>query len=133
MIQNKVIARYQDGRVLKGVTSDFLPNKEVFHLALKDDWESRPLEIRISDLKAVFFVKDFVGDSKYNDLKEYSSTKPVIGRKILVNFKDGEVVLGTTQGYQPNRSGFFVIPADPQSNNERCFVVSTATKDVSFP
>ena len=39
---------------------------------------------------------------------------------------------GTTQGYQPGRLGFFVIPADPDSNNERCYVVTNATQDVSF-
>ena len=130
MIQNKVVARYQDGRVLKGYTGDFLPNKEVFHLTLKDDRESRPIEVHVAELKAVFFVKDFVGNAKYNDVKEYHPTKPVIGRKIRVVFKDGEILLGTTQGYQPSRTGFFVFPADPQSNNERCFVVSAATREV---
>jgi hypothetical protein len=32
MIQNKIVVRYQDGRINKGVTSDFSPNKDLFHL-----------------------------------------------------------------------------------------------------
>lgn len=28
--------------------------------------------------------------------------------------------------------GFFVFPADASSNNDRCFVVSAAVKDVTF-
>jgi hypothetical protein len=35
-------------------------------------------------------------------------------------------------GYQPNRSGFFLVPADPESNNERCYIVSAAVKKVEF-
>jgi hypothetical protein len=53
-------------------------------------------------------------------------------RKIRVVFADGETLVGTTQGYQPGRPGFFVVPADSGSNNDRCFVVSAATKEVSF-
>jgi hypothetical protein len=49
-----------------------------------------------------------------------------------VVFQDGETLVGTTQGYDPTRPGFFVIPADPASNNDRCFVVTRATKTVSF-
>jgi hypothetical protein len=49
-----------------------------------------------------------------------------------VVFGDGETLAGTTQGYDANRPGFFVMPLDPGSNNERCFVVTRATKEVVF-
>ena len=32
MIQNKIVVRYQDGRMSKGYTSNFMPNKDIFHL-----------------------------------------------------------------------------------------------------
>lgn len=132
MPQNKVVARFQDGRILKGFTSDFLPAKEMFHLSPQDVAPgARPLEVRVAELKAVFFVKDFAGDSQHKD--DADATHPAIGgRKIKVTFKDGEVIVGTTQGYQPGRPGFFVVPLDGKSNNERCFVVSAATQEVSF-
>ena len=33
MIGNKVVARYRDGRIVRGFTQDFLPNRPSFHLA----------------------------------------------------------------------------------------------------
>jgi hypothetical protein len=132
MIQNKIVLRYLDGRVLKGFTADFSPNKEIFHLTQKDTPGSQATEVRLGELKAVFFVKDPMGNPQHNEMKEFDPSKPVAGRKIKVTFKDGETLVGTTQGYQPNRPGFFLVPADPKSNNERCFVVSAATKSVSF-
>ena len=132
MIQNKIVVRYQDGRVLKGFTRDFLPNKDLFHLSPMDAPESKPQEVRIPELKAVFFVKDFMGNPQYKARQEFDPSRPVIGRKIRVVFRDGETLVGTTQGYEPGRPGFFLIPADSQSNNERCFVVSAATQEVSF-
>lgn len=133
MIQNKVVARYQDGRIMKGMTSDFLPTKEIFHVAPTEAAAgAKPIAVSMKELKAVFFVKDYAGNADYHESKEFDPSKPVPGRKIKVVFKDGEVLIGTTQGYQPGRPGFFVVPSDPKSNCDRCFVVSAAARDVSF-
>jgi hypothetical protein len=131
MPQNLVIARYQDGRVLKGFSVDFLPTKEAFHPTLAGTPPaSKPVEIRLSELKAVFFVKALEGNQQYQEHKEFPPSGPPAARKLRVIFKDGETLLGTTQGYQPGRPEFFLIPAD--LNNERCFVVTAATREVSF-
>ena len=133
MTPSKVVVRYNDGNVLKGFTSDFLPAKADFHFTTDNAPPgSKPGLIRISDLKALFFVKDFSGNPQYRDRKEFDPSRPVAGRKIKVLFTDGEVMIGATQGYQPGRPGFFLVPADPQSNIERCFVVTAATKEISF-
>jgi len=133
MLQNKVVVRYQDGRVMKGFTSDFMPGKSMLHLNTREAQPgSKPVPVSIQDLKAIFFVKDFEGNPKHQDKMEFHPDKPVSGRKIKVIFKDGELLVGTTQGYQPGRPGFFVFPADPESNNDRCFVVSPATKGIWF-
>ncbi len=134
MIQNKIVARFKDGRVLKGYTSDFLPTKPLFHLtttaAVSD---SKAAEVRMADLKAIFFVKDLDGKPQpHTHRQEFDPNKPAVGRKIRVVFKDGEILTGTTQGYDPSRPGFFVIPADSQSNNDRCFVLAGSTQQVSF-
>src|SRR6185436_18455903 len=114
---NKVVAHYQDGHVLKGVTNDFLPAKDRFHLVPGDSpTGSKPAEVLVAELKALFFVKDFAGDPAHKRSQEFEAGKQTSGRKIRVDFKDGEVMVGTTQGYQPNRPGFFVVPADAQSN-----------------
>jgi hypothetical protein len=94
--------------------------------------EEKPIEISIKDLKAVFFVKDFAGNPQHVKSNEFDPSRPQNGRKIRVEFKDGEVLVGTTMGYQPGRQGFFILPADTGSNNERCYVVSAFTKEISF-
>lgn len=130
---NRIVARYNDGRLLKGVTNDFLPAKSSFHVVPADSAPgAKPLEVLVADLKAVFFVRDFAGHPEHKEADQFDPAKPPPGRKIRIVFKDGEVLLGTTQGYDRSRPGFFVIPADAKSNNERCFVVASATQDVSF-
>ncbi len=133
MILNKIVIRYEDGRILKGQTSDFLPTKPVFHVSLIDAQPNTPpLEVQITGVKAIFFVKDFIGNREHNEVQGFSTERSVGGRKIMVVFKDGETLIGTTQGYDPSRPGFFVVPIDADSNNERCFVVTGATEKVSF-
>ncbi|HON59733.1 MAG TPA: hypothetical protein P5040_00375 [Smithella sp.] len=133
MTQNKTVAHYQDGKLLKGVTNDFFPNKDIFHLSpVNAPLGSKPIELTIRGLKALFFVKDYAGNPDYHEKKEFDPAVIAAGRKIKVLFKDGELMVGTTNGYQPSRPGFFLVPADPQSNNERCFVVTASTVDVSF-
>ena len=133
MTRNKIVVRYQDGRILKGFTADFMPNKAVFHVAPEDDQQGSPLvTVSLQECKAIFFVKDFTGNASYQDKKEFDPNKTTGGRKIKVVFKDDETLVGTTQGYQPGRPGFFVFPADPQSNIDRSYVISAATKHVSF-
>ncbi len=133
-MQNRVVARFLDGRVLKGTTADFLPTRPLFHVVIPPQGAgaAQSVEIKLSDLKAVFFVKDLVGDARYNEGKSFLPDARAMGRKVHVEFKDGETVVGTTQGYQPDRPGFFVVPVDPKSNNDRCFVVMAAVKDVRF-
>ena len=133
MLQNKVVARYRDGRILKGYTGNFAPDRPNFHLVLSDaPKEARAVEVQIAELKAVFFVKSFAGDPQHSDAQRFEEGKTTVGRKIQVVFEDGETLVGTTQGYDPNRPGFFIKPADSASNNDRCFVVTRATKTISF-
>jgi hypothetical protein len=128
-VQNRVVARYLDGRVIKGQTADFLPAKPLFHVVQAP---SEVVEVKLADLKAVFFVKDLVGNAGYNEGKSFAADARAQGRRVQVEFTDGETIVGTTQGYQPDRPGFFVVPVDPKSNNDRCFVVMAAVKKVSF-
>jgi hypothetical protein len=130
---NKVVARFADGSMVKGVTADFFPGRDTFHVSVAPGGPgSETVEIRLQDLKAVFFVRDYSGDPHHVRTKAFDAGRPTIGRKIKVVFRDGEVFVGTTQGYQPGRQGFFVVPADPEMNTERCYVVSAATQSVGF-
>lgn len=128
----KVVVRYADGRLVKGMTQDFFPNKDRFHLRPDTTNPEEPAEILISDLKAVFFVKDFTGNHDYNERKEYSNGDKAQGRKVEVLFVDGEKLVGSTLGYDPNRLGFFLFPVDPESNNIRVFAVTAAVKSIRY-
>jgi hypothetical protein len=132
MNPNKIVVRYKDGRVMKGHTTDFVPNRSFFHLSLIEPADPKPVMVRLEELKAVFFVKDFKGNPDHRDRKEFDGSRPAMGRKIRVLFKDGEELIGTTQGYQQGRPVFFVVPADPESNTERCMVVASAAKEITF-
>lgn len=127
MIENKVVIQYKNSELLKGKTTDFFPNKQEFHLeAINGEIKKVPIE----DLKAIFFVKDYDGNQNHQD--NYSDEIPASGRKVKVSFSDGETVIGYTLGYSPDRQGFYLSPADLKGNNERIFVVKSATKNINF-
>ncbi len=133
LTMNTIVVRYVDGGLVKGTTNNFSPTKDRFNLFLNGSAPgSHTQEILVKDLKAIFFVNDLAGSPTHSESNQFESGKPVLGRKIQVVFKDGEIIVGTTQGYQPGRVGFFVIPADEKSNNSRCFIVTAATQQVSL-
>lgn len=126
METNKVVVRFKDGTIKKGSTNDFFPNKAIFHLKSAT---GEVLDIHTEDLKSVFFVKNYQGDKERRD--DYSDAIPGGGRKIQVTFFDDEILIGYSQGYSPNRSGFFITPADLKNNNDRIYVITSATKKVT--
>jgi hypothetical protein len=132
-IQNLVVARYRDGRMVKGVTYDFGPQKRAFHL-ISAGAEGKEIssEVSLSELKAVFFVKSLEGRKGYPSTRGLLKEKaePVVAIKVKVTFFDGETMEGTTHGYTPEREGFFIVPMEKDSNNLRIFIVSTAVKNI---
>lgn len=125
-----VVARFMDGRVIKGTTRDFAPNKEKFHLfPWGDEGGDKALDIVVGALKAIFFVKSYEGNKEHVQDNSFDGAAGQ-GRKLVVTFKDGEVLAGFTMGYNKKNQGFFLIPADPNSNNERVYVVNSSVKKV---
>jgi len=128
---NKVVVAFTDGRRLKGYIYNFSPFKNSFRLFPSDELVEGPgVDVEMSELKAVFFVKEFAGQGNF---RESAVSAPSIhARKIEVTFADGEELLGTTQGYDPNRLGFFVFSLDSESNNTRIFVVNQNVRHVRW-
>jgi len=130
-ISNLVVARYADGRMLKGVTQDFSPNRGMFHIhAVGDD--SNAVELRFKQLKALFFVSSLDGDPDRQDVRGFVNgpAETQQGKKIAVRFRDGEFICGYTLSWTPDREGFFLFPSDAGSNNQRIFVITAATVEV---
>ena len=134
MIKNKIVLKFKDGNVVKGWTTDFGPNKEIFHLHPLDEYGEDVLEIEVSSIKAVFFVKDFKGNKKYKKVRTFEGQPKTIPsqRKIIIIFKDGENFYGTCHSYTPRRKGFFVYPIDTKDNNNKVFVVNPAVNNVKL-
>ena len=121
----KVVAHYAGGRIIKGYTQDFLPTNPSFHVQPFDSGNSmETVDILIRDLKAVFFVRDFLGDPNFQERKEIYEGAKIIGETLEVTFKDGEIIVGSSLIYDPEKPGFFIFPADPDGNNLGIFVVS---------
>lgn len=124
--ENRVVAHFRDGALVKGVTIDFFPSKPTFHITDGDDLVH---EVAIDDLKAVFFVHTFDGNPDRPDRRGFFSHHTQ-GKKVMVEFEDGETVFGYTLSYTVKGLGFFVFPGDPDSNNIKIFVVHGATARV---
>jgi hypothetical protein len=127
-IVGKLVAvRYKDGRVLKGWTADFYPQRPLFHI--KDNESSEVIRVRLPDLKAVFFIRTPGGKPDHEERKDFD-LQQTPEREIWVQFKDGEELAGWSTSYASTGAGFYFRPTDPDSNMERAYVVRQAVAKV---
>jgi len=133
MLKKKAVVKYQNREIIKGWIEDFHPDRDSFILfPLIEYSEEERMEIKFSSLKAVFFVKDFIGNKDYKKVRTFNVDLKVTPsqRKLIVNFKDGEHLYGTSHSYGRYKVGFFMYPVDPKDNSERIFVVHSAVESV---
>jgi hypothetical protein len=127
MTSNKIVIKFIDGNVKKGTTNNFEPDKNSFSLKTIDGEQE---EVHIVGIKSIFFVRDFEGKKHFS--YEYKDNISNAGRKIQIEYYDGEIIIGYASDYSPTRQGFFIIPADLDGNNLRIYAVTTAIKEVQF-
>jgi hypothetical protein len=137
----KVVLRFKSGKILKGYVLDFTAYSDV--VIIQEAETRKEHGISIEELKAIFFVRTFEGDSKYRDRKAYGISNSA-GRKVYIRFSDGESMIGFLEGDIPwekgfylskadsNLKGFFLIPVDVDSNNKKVFVVGSSIKDITL-
>jgi len=136
MVQNLVVAKYRDGRMVKGVTYNFSADRKFFHVLPfsreKEGGSKKGIEVMISELKAIFFVKSLEGRGIFppHEILWNEEESQRSARKIRVTFFDGETLVGTTFGFNRSREGFFIVPLEKESNNLRIFVVFNAIKEI---
>ncbi|NOQ21992.1 MAG: hypothetical protein GQ565_04990 [Candidatus Aegiribacteria sp.] len=127
---NKIVVHWKNGEIAKGNTTDFSSARPTFHLKTMDD----PLcveEVKLDILKAVFFVKDFEGNSAHEDAHDFSKA-PACGKHIIITFYDGEKFYGTSETIHRDRSGFFIFPIDTDANTIRAFVINSFIESVNL-
>jgi hypothetical protein len=132
-LANEVVARYIDGRMVKGICLDVDPGRPTCHIKTAD--QGKMIQVKLADLKALFFVKDFAGNAAH---REGTAVNPGDARgrsfsAIDLEFKDGERIVGLTARFPPIRPFFFVLPADPASNNIRILVNRAAVVRIGQP
>jgi hypothetical protein len=126
----KVVARYADGRLAKGYTFDFSPAQSRFHVFPQPSATGPSTQILVRELKAIFFVRDLVGNPARQDGQKFPSGETAAASHVEVRFSDGEVMVGTADSPTTDPLGFFLIPADHESNNLRVYVVAAATRAI---
>ena len=118
----KVVLRKLDRGVIKGYVNpgSYLTTAGVELL----DHQGRLTDVPLAELKGVFFVRDFEGDSRRVERKVFRSRPKRRGLWVRLTFRDNEIL----EGIIPNNlldlhpSGFLVIPPDLYSNNLKVFV-----------
>lgn len=118
---NQVVARYADGRTLKGTTFDVDPKRPLCHIRTAD---GTMVEVQLAELKALFFVRSFAGDPERSDAHEISPSDARLrgARLVEVRFKDGERITALSMRYPPPTTFFFLTPVDTGGNNLRILV-----------
>lgn len=127
MRNNRIVVRFKDNTLLKGTVSFFSPFHRFFHLEMMD---GNVVTVDIDRIKAMFFVKTFEGNKKYN--YTYKDELFWVGDKIKISFNDGEKMVGYTQQLDCSPRGFFITPADLSGNNKYVFASKSAIQSMSF-
>lgn len=120
-MSQRVVARFRDGTVLKGLSMDVDSAKPVFHIRTP---ESDATTVRLEQLKALFFVRSLSGNPARHEKRIPDPDDPRTRASTIVTvvFEDGEVVTGMMIRYPPIEPFFFMVPVDRESNNIRILV-----------
>ncbi len=134
----KLVAHTKDGQIVKGFSRDFDPAAHSFHIVRRRGEMASSQEIRIEELKALFHVKTWGRKDKHQGRVPHfpngDENRPPEGTyiKTVLEFFDGEKICGFTRDYDPNRPGFYLIPADPLDNNAKIYVLNSALVNVQL-
>lgn len=116
--------------MIKGRAMNFYPSHPTFRVRTD---AGQQVQVKMCDLKAVFFVRDLDGDPQHKRRRDFPAIRPPGAQeeKTAILFKDGEVLLGYLDSQAQSWQGFFVTPADVGGNNLRVYVISEAASYVA--
>ncbi len=127
-----IVARFIDGRLIKGTSMDVDPAKPACHIRTPD---GAIYTVELSELKALFFVKSLSGDADHSEGMDLEpADRRQFGSSLVeLTFADGERMVGLANRASPNGNYFFVLPVDSRSNNIRVLVNRAALKSIATP
>ncbi|HHQ49659.1 MAG TPA: hypothetical protein ENK19_12355 [Acidobacteria bacterium] len=123
-----VVLRFRDGKVVRGRLADpFEPGDRAVEAVTED---GNRLSVSLDELKAIFFLKD---PKKRRYEMEFGVTEEKhLGAPARVVFQDGEIMHGQIETYSMADGGFFIYPANRDSNNEKVFVIAGALTSLAI-
>ena len=123
--RKRVVIRKLDKGLIKGFID---PNGYLANEIEVLDRDGRLVHVPMSEIKGVFFVRDFEGNPDRAERKIFRSRPRLAGLWVRMTFKDTEVL----EALLPNNLldihplGYLVTPPDVYSNNLRIFIPRTA-------
>ena len=127
----KVVVRRLDHQLIKGfVDSASYLKSDVIEML---DREGRALTVPLAEIKGIFFVREFDGNSQRSERKLFKSRPRMAGLWVQMTFKDQEILEGLLPGnlIECSPEGFLLTPADLYSNNLKIFVPRSALSDIT--
>src|SRR5262249_5869875 len=137
----KIVAHLDKRRLIKGFIEDWpdaanLRSQSAYivppdRVRVRKEGSKESIDVRLDEIKALFFVKSFEGSKVYNEVKFFTAHPEVPGLWVRLKFKDNEA----TEGVVFNslhflvNPGFFLKPPDPGSNNELVYVRKRSLAD----
>ena len=135
----KLVAHTKDGQIFKGFSRDFDPETgSAFHLVRRRQGVVSSVQVKLEELKALFHVKTWGRKDKHigneGGFPPGDTNRPTDPSyvKTVAEFFDGEKICGFTRDYDPSRSGFYLIPADPEDNNRRIYVLNSSLVNIQL-
>ncbi|HET9595334.1 MAG TPA: hypothetical protein VFP65_07125 [Anaeromyxobacteraceae bacterium] len=115
---HRVVVHTADGQVKRGTLSDVALDAPEVLLAPQSGGE--PEALSAERIRAIFFM-----------LPTGEAPPQPEGKRVRVTFRDGRQVAGYSPDYDPQRVGFFMIPADSRTHTARIWVYRTSVRQVS--
>jgi hypothetical protein len=128
-MEHKVVAHFLNGRLVKGSSTSIALDRPICHVMTRDNGV---VLVTLSELKALFFVKDLEGNRMYRDHQVIGPTdrRATGAKRLKITFRDREQLVALAPTYEGTRSFFYVLPADGNSNNIRILVNRKAVDSI---
>ncbi len=130
-MEQKIVVNMRSGAVYKGVTHDFAPNSEAFHV-LPAEGGGVPVRVHMNEMKAMFWVKDYLGNRDFVARRDFDPARAMEGRRAILTFLDGETMWGAVTEDEASAPGFYFVPSDERDNNLKIFVVRKSLKELRW-
>jgi len=104
-MEHKVVAHFLSGRLVKGLSTSIALDRPTCHVMTRDHGV---VLVRLSELKALFFVKDLEGDRTHRDHQVIGSSDPRAtgAKRLKITFRDGEQLVALAPTYEGTANCF---------------------------